>query len=406
MLFLTAALLLPPLPIAIGDSGPHPCLVLAALGLIAGAPLWRRWRVTPSPLNGAFLALFGAMLASAAAAALYSGLPVAAATLARIGLFGISLYVFAYTAYAAPQLDARASVRWLYLIALAAAVFGCVDFYYQFPAPAGYEPQFVWLADRVLRRAQGLFYEASTLGNFCAFFLTMIAVGLTRPREESPVPRWLLAVGAILFAGALILSYSRGSLVNIFVAGAALAWLNRKRLRVARVVAVLAVCAAVTALVVWVALPGFAENYWIRLSASTGLLGPDGERLLSGRAESWRTLFAWMADNPWRTVFGIGYKTLPYTTYLGDPIVADNMYLSLLIETGVAGLAAVLWLNGAILRATVRVARAAEGLRGFLGAWMFCFWCGECVQMLSGDLLTYWRVLPVYFFVLALAVRE
>jgi hypothetical protein len=27
------------------------------------------------------------------------------------------------------------------------------------------------------------------------------------------------------------------------------------------------------------------------------------------------------------------------------------------------------------------------------------------VQMLSGDLLTYWRVLPVYFWVLALAVR-
>ena len=27
------------------------------------------------------------------------------------------------------------------------------------------------------------------------------------------------------------------------------------------------------------------------------------------------------------------------------------------------------------------------------------------VQMLSGDLLTYWRVLPVYFCVLAVAVR-
>ena len=131
-------------------------------------------------------------------------------------------------------------------------------------------------------------------------------------------------------------------------------------------------------LIVWVALPGFAEIYWIRLvGLRRVLLGPDGERLLSGRAESWRTLFAWIADNPWRTVFGIGYKTLPYTTYLGDPIVADNMYLSLLIETGVAGLAAVLWLNGAILRAAVRAARAAEGLRGFLGAWMFCFWCGR-----------------------------
>jgi hypothetical protein len=36
---------------------------------------------------------------------------------------------------------------------------------------------------------------------------------------------------------------------------------------------------------------------------------------------------------------------------------------------------------------------------------MFCFWLGQCVQMLSADLLTYWRVLPVYFLVLAWAVR-
>ena len=36
---------------------------------------------------------------------------------------------------------------------------------------------------------------------------------------------------------------------------------------------------------------------------------------------------------------------------------------------------------------------------------MFCFWLGQSVQMLSADLLTYWRVLPVYFLVLAWAVR-
>ena len=34
---------------------------------------------------------------------------------------------------------------------------------------------------------------------------------------------------------------------------------------------------------------------------------------------------------------------------------------------------------------------------------MFCFWAGQAVQMFSADLLTYWRVLPVYLFVLALA---
>ena len=29
---------------------------------------------------------------------------------------------------------------------------------------------------------------------------------------------------------------------------------------------------------------------------------------------------------------------------------------------------------------------------------MFCFWAGQSVQMLSADLLTYWRVLPVVLF--------
>ena len=81
------------------------------------------------------------------------------------------------------------------------------------------------------------------------------------------------------------------------------------------------------------------------------------------------------------------------------------MYLSLLVETGVAGLAALIWLNVAILRASGRASHSADSGRAFCGTWMLCFWAGEVVQMMSGDLLTYWRVLPVYFFVLARAVR-
>jgi O-antigen ligase len=81
------------------------------------------------------------------------------------------------------------------------------------------------------------------------------------------------------------------------------------------------------------------------------------------------------------------------------------MYLSLLVETGIAGLAAVVWLNVAILRAAARAARSKDTRASFCGTWMLCFWFGQSIQMFSGDLLTYWRVLPVYFWVLALAVR-
>jgi O-antigen ligase len=102
----------------------------------------------------------------------------------------------------------------------------------------------------------------------------------------------------------------------------------------------------------------------------------------------------------------VGYKTLPYSDFIGATAVGDNTYLTLLVETGVVGLAAVIALNGAILVYAYRAARSASPLRSFCGTWMACFWTGQVVQMFSADLLTYWRVLPVYFFVLALAVRE
>ncbi|HXB70007.1 MAG TPA: O-antigen ligase family protein [Candidatus Acidoferrales bacterium] len=408
--FFAAALLLPPLPVPAGNSGPHVCLLWAAMGLFSGLLRLPDWRIVPCGLSRALLALGGAMLASVAFAAAYSGAAAAAGSLVRVLLFAVPVYVFFHTAYGPARAwdlspDAFRATRRLFWIAAASALFACVDFYFQFPAPAGYGPQFIWLDSGVFRRAQGLFYEASTLGNFCAFFLVMIAVALARPRTESPVSRKaLVAGGAVLFA-ALVLSFSRGSLVNVAVALAVLVWVNRRRLRFARLVPVLAACIGAAALLTWKLFPAFAEMYWLRLSGSAQFFFSETEGILSGRVASWRTLLDWIAANPWQTLFGVGYKTLPYTTYLGSAVVADNMYLSLLVETGVAGLAALLWLNVCILRDAGRAARAADPRRSFFGTWMLCFWAGQSVQMLSGDLLTYWRVLPVYFWVLALAVR-
>jgi O-antigen ligase len=129
-------------------------------------------------------------------------------------------------------------------------------------------------------------------------------------------------------------------------------------------------------------------------------IAPDS--VLSGRLESWSTIAGFIAQHPWQTLFGIGYKTLPYTEYLGRPVIADNMYLSLLVETGLLGLIALMGLNAAILMTCWRAMRRGS----FYGRWMFCFWTGEIVQMLTGDILTYWRVLPVYFWVLAQAAKD
>ncbi|HEY1221584.1 MAG TPA: O-antigen ligase family protein [Bryobacteraceae bacterium] len=404
--FLGAALLLPPLPIAIGNSGPHPSLLLAAWGVFCGLIWLAEWRFAWSGVTAALLALTAVLTASVAVAAMYSGAEIAAGSLARVALFAIPVYVFLYTAHGpSAAFDSFRATRWLYGAATVSALFACVDFYYQFPAPAGYGPQFVWLDSGVYRRAQGLFYEAGTLGNFCAFFLVMIAVGLSRSRAEAPLSRKAMAAGGAVFFAALVLSYSRGSLVNVLVALAVLAWLNRRRLRLLRRAPALAAGAAAAALLTWKIFPAFIQVYWLRLEASAQYLFSSTEGVLSGRVASWRVLADWIAAHPWQLLFGVGYKTLPYSDYLGTTVVADNMYLSLLVETGIGGLAALVWLHVAILRAARRAARAPDARRSFFGTWMLCFWSGQVVQMASSDLLTYWRVLPVYFWVLALAAR-
>src|SRR5258708_39959528 len=113
----------------------------------------------------------------------------------------------------------------VYGIGGACAALDCLDFYFQFPAPAGFGRQFIWLASGIYRRAQGLFYEASTLGNFCAFFLLMTAIALVRRTGN----RLALLGGAAILATALMFSYSRSSVANIAISLTALAILERAR---------------------------------------------------------------------------------------------------------------------------------------------------------------------------------
>jgi O-antigen ligase len=406
-LFLACLLLLPPLPFPVGNAGAHIAPIFALLGLLVGvlrATEWRRWR-GPLPF---FLCLFLAVLVeSLAFAALYSGWSVAFGSLLRILLFATSVYVFLYTLAGpgGPESDPVAFARFLFRIGTLGALFACVDFYFQFPAPAGYSAQFVWLEEGVFRRAQGVFYEASTLGNFCAFFVVMILVASFPPRNEDPIcSRAALAVGGVIFSTALIFSYSRASWAAVAVAGCALVYVRRLKIRRVLIVSIAALVAAAGS--VRFALPAFSSSYWSRIEASFQYFGSSPDDVLSGRLSSWNTLVDFLFQHPWHAIFGIGYKTIPYTDYIGQGLVADNTYLSLLVETGVVGLLAFTLLNVAILRTALRAARSTRSRASFFGTWIFCFWSGEIVQMLSGDLITYWRVLPLYFWVLATAARE
>jgi O-antigen ligase len=349
------------------------------------------------------------LLVSVGFAAVYSGWEIALESLVRVLLLGVSVYVFLYT-WVGPRgdtSDSFAFTRLLFGLGLAGALFACVDFYFQLPAPAGYGEQFIRLEKGVFRRAQGVFYESSTLGNFCAFFLVMILVAAftRKERDRRPVvSRGMLLIGALIFATALILSLSRGSVVTVIVASVVFLCMHRATAR--RVLLTTVVAVAIVAGALRLALPDFSAHYWRRSITSIQQFGSVPDAVLSGRLTHWGVLADFIIQHPWHIIFGIGYKTLPYTNYLGASLIADNTYLSLLVETGVVGLAVFLLWNVAILRVAYCSARSKSPGASFFGLWIFCFWCGELVQMLSGDLITYWRVLPLYFWVLAAALRE
>ena len=178
------------------------------------------------------------------------------------------------------------------------------------------------------------------------------------------------------------------------------------RLKSPRAVAAFAMVGLAAVIGVQTLVPSFSANYWSRITGSVQYIASSPNGVLSGRLTNWMFLGNFVWRQPWTTVFGIGYKTLPYSDYAGAAVVADNTYLQLLVETGVIGLATLpKLLNAAIIRTGLRAARSGSPGTRIFGDWIFCFWIGQAVQMLSGDLITYWRVLPVYFWVLAIAAK-
>jgi O-antigen ligase len=402
LVFCAAVILLPPTPFPIGDSGAHPSLLIAAAGLLAGLARAGEWRIRPTALNASLAALLAAFAVSLGFAALYSGWPVAGGSAARLMLLAAGVYVY-FSASQGPGRESaeqsERTARLLFWIAAAAALFGGIDFLYQLPAPAGFGAQFIWLDTGVYRRAQGLFYDASALGNFCAFFLVMSVVSLT---GRKLLPRPVAGFGVVIFLATLLLSFSRAAIGAVVIACLALAALE-PRIWAKRWLALgLGVLAAATAVTFLLVLPEFASTYLARFGFGSGSAAATPERFFSGRLETWRAIASFVAAHPWQTLAGIGYKTLPYTRHLGRSVIADNMYLSTLVETGVFGLGALLAVNVSILRASFRAAKSGSSF----GRWMFCFWTGEMFQMLLGDVLTFWRVLPACFWVLAQVANE
>lgn len=408
--FVAASLLLPPLPFALGNSGPHVALLPAAAGLWAGLTRRLEWRIGGDRVAMLMAILTGWLAFTSLMAIRYSGASVAAASLARVGLFGIAVYTYLYFRHGPGRLALRDPLRWAlagFALASAAALWACVDFYFQFLAPGDFAEQFIWFPGGVYRRAQGVFREAGMLGNLCALSLVSAAVVWVQPEIRARLVSWRPALlGVLALTTALTLTFSRSSLLNLVTALAALAILERKRIHWLRSAAFAAGALAATSSVLYLWTPEILAAYGRRMADTLVYSWTLPAEMLSGRLETWTSLLGHLAGHPWVLATGIGYKTLPYSSYFGEPLTADNMYLSVLAEAGIPGLVLVCALSAAMLASCLRRRRSADPVSRFFATWFFCAWLGQMVQMAAADSLTFWRVLPLAFFVLAMAERD
>ena len=291
--------------------------------------------------------------------------------------------------------------KFLLGVGVVAAIYGIVDFYLPIPIPHPFADQYIYLDGRMIRRAQGMLYEASSFGNLSAFFLSLtLAVLLSWWQKLSGLWKATLYLMAGIFTTALFLSYSRGSWANVLVTMAVFLILRRKfrfRLAAASILAV-----SVFVFLVYQLSPLVVLNFFNWRMGTLLEFWSDPNLATSGRWESWGRLLSFFADHPWYLIFGIGYKTLPHTDLFGRSIIADNGFLSLTFEAGIIGLAAFLWLNQTVFSAMHRASERRGSIRPVFAAFLFAFWCGEMVQMVTGDLFTYWRNMVVFFAVLAL----
>ena len=289
--------------------------------------------------------------------------------------------------------------HWAFPLLLAAAVlsaaYGITDFIWPFPFAHPAADQFIWLGTVVLRRAQGVFYESSNFANFCGFFLVITSAALLARKEHIlRIRRSLLIASVTILSLAVLVAFSRSTWASVFVALVVFASITGT-VKVRRGAAFVLVL-AVPLVLLWKLSP---ELWTYLLNARVGRLAEifaSPNVATSGRFDTWSHVLSVLAENPKYLAFGIGYKTLSFTRLFHGAIIVDNGYLSLLLETGLAGLVGFLFFSAAILKTFFKLLRARDKALAFWSAVLFSFWCGQLVQLLAVDAYTYWRNMMIF----------
>jgi O-antigen ligase len=293
----------------------------------------------------------------------------------------------------------------LIIAAVASAAYGIFDFFWPVPLPHPAADQFIWLQAAVLRRAQGVAYEASSFGNLCGIFLVITAAAFLAGQEHAVRISWpwlLLFIAVLSFA--VFLCFSRSVWASVLVSLSVFVWISRvfKFRRVWGVVVTL-----LTPLtVLWFYFPELWGYVTGNRIGYFGQIFADPNLVTSGRLEMWAKVFSILRQHPGYLLFGIGYKTLPFTRLFHQEIITDNGFLNLLLETGLLGLGGFLIFSASVFRSFWRLSRRADGTELFWSAAVFSLWCGEWVQMLAVDAYTYWRSMAVFLALMAFAFNQ
>ncbi|MBZ5544183.1 MAG: O-antigen ligase family protein [Acidobacteriia bacterium] len=406
--FLAVLIVLPPL--FLGLTGETPIYVSSFLLPIAFAIVCVRWsdfqfHVDPIA-KGLFLFLFGTA-ASLPFAWWFSGPAIAVPSLLRWLMLAQTFLLYVLVRGGMRARPGRAE-KWLIPILIIAAVmgagYGIYDFIWPVPIPHPAAPQFLYLPNGLLRRAQGVLYESSSFGNLCGFFLAVTAAAFMVRREKAiGVSIKFLPPFILILAGAVIVAFSRSSWANTLVTLMVFGLLTR-RTRWRRTL-VLFAALAVPLVVLAVYFPE-VWNYFLgyRLG-SLSLLFSDPNSASSGRYNVWTQIFTILYNFPHYFLLGVGYKTLPFTRLFGQEIVTDNGFLNLLLETGILGLGGFLVFLYSTLKSFWKLSSSPNPRISFWAAILFSFWCGQCVQLLAADAYTYWRNMVVYVSLMALVMN-
>jgi O-antigen ligase len=289
--------------------------------------------------------------------------------------------------------------------AVISAAYGIVDFVWPVPLPHPAADQFIWLPGVVLRRAQGVFYESSNFGNFCGFFLAA-ASGAYLSREDRifNIPRPILLLGIAVLSLAVVVAFSRSTWASVLTTLGILFVISNQMKRRRAAVFLLALASPI--LILWIYSPDLWDYFLNARLAYLAQIFADPNLASSGRYATWERILGIIQEQPHYLLFGVGYKTLPYTRLFHGNLITDNGYLSLLLETGILGLGFFLAFSAGLLRMFLGFARKGVGSVRFMSAFLFAFWCGECVQLLAADALTYWRNIVLFTAVMALTVNQ